>query len=147
MTATEKDQRAAVIAEARTWLRTEYHHQAHVKGGGVDCAWFLIEVYAAAGLIERFDPGYYPSDWMMHRDEERYLAWVEKYAHRVDAPQPGDLAVWKFGRTFSHGAIVLDWPTIIHAYRRERCVTLGDGVKGDFEAPREVLFYSFWGGE
>jgi cell wall-associated NlpC family hydrolase len=31
-------------------------------------------------------------------------------------PQPADFVVFKFGRTFSHGAIVIKWPLIIHSY-------------------------------
>ncbi len=30
--------------------------------------------------------------------------------------QPADFVVFKFGRTFSHGAIVIAWPLIIHSY-------------------------------
>lgn len=137
------ERRLAVVREALTWLNTPYHHRAHVKGGGVDCAWLLIEVYAAAGLIDRFDPGEYPMDWMMHRDEERYLYWLEKFGHRVDTPQPGDAAVWRFGRTFSHGAIVVEWPTIIHARRKASIVTLDDAAQ-DERAGREVRFYTLF---
>lgn len=138
------DLRASIVAEAESWLRTPYHHRAHLKGVGVDCAWLLIEVYASLGMIERFDPGEYPMDWMMHRDEERYLHWVEQYGRRVDVPQPGDIAVWRFGRTFSHGAIVTEWPRVIHAYRRNGMVLYGDGSQGDL-AHRELRFYSLFG--
>jgi cell wall-associated NlpC family hydrolase len=30
--------RAAVVAEARSWLGTPFHHQGRVKAAGVDCA-------------------------------------------------------------------------------------------------------------
>lgn len=138
-------QRAAVVAEAESWLRTPYHHRANVKGGGVDCAWLLIEVFAATGMIERFDPGEYPLDWMMHRDDERYLGWVERHACEVLTPLPGDIAVWRFGRTFSHGAIVTEWPFVIHAHRRERMVVRGDATQGEL-GMRERRFYSLFGG-
>jgi NlpC/P60 family putative phage cell wall peptidase len=135
--------RAAVVAEAESWLLTPYHHRARLKGVGVDCAQILIGVYAAVGLVEPFDAGDYPMDWMLHRDEERYLAWVEQYAHEVAAPQPGDIAVWRFGRTFSHGAIVIGWPNIIHAYRPDRMVARGDASQVAL-AGREVKFYSLF---
>lgn len=135
--------RRDVVDEAKSWLRTPYHHRAHLRGVGVDCAWLLIEVYSAVGLIEWFDPGDYPMDWMMHRDEERYLHWVEKHGRRVEAPQPGDIAVWQFGRTFSHGAIVVDWPTVIHAYRQDGMVSYGDATQGKL-ADREILFYTLF---
>lgn len=53
----------------------------------------------------------------MHRSEERYLGWLELYGQQIDVPQRGDVAVWKFGRTFSHGAVVVGEHCIIHAYR------------------------------
>ena len=71
--------REKVIQEARTWLSTPYHHHAAIKGVGVDCAQILIEVYAAAGVVEKVDVGDYPHDWHMHRSEEKYLWWIKKY--------------------------------------------------------------------
>lgn len=135
--------RRAIIAEAETWLRTPYHHAAAVKGGGVDCAQILIEVYAAIGMIERPDVGYYPSDWMLHRSEERYLAWIEKYCRQVSAPEMGDIALYQYGRCFSHGAIVVDYPRIIHAHRDEGCC-YADASQGVLMG-REVRFYSLFG--
>jgi NlpC/P60 family putative phage cell wall peptidase len=121
---------ATPVTEARTWLGTPYHHQGRVRGVGTDCAMLLAEVYHAAGLIPYIDPRPYPQDWHLHRGEERYLGWLERYADQVDSPQPGDVALYRFGRTRSHGAIVVEWPTIIHAYIGQG-VVLADGTKGD----------------
>ena len=33
----ESEARAAVIAEARTWIKTPWVHAADIKGAGVDC--------------------------------------------------------------------------------------------------------------
>ena len=33
-----------IVTEARTWVRTPYHHQARLKGVGVDCAGLVIGV-------------------------------------------------------------------------------------------------------
>ena len=140
---TSAEQRSAVVAEALTWLRTPYHPCARVKGHGVDCAQILIEVYAAAGLIERFDTGHYPQDWMLHRDEERYLGFISQHAHQVPVPQPGDIALYRFGRCVSHGAIVIDWPVIVHAYAPEGNVCLGDGMAGRL-GPRLAGFFSIF---
>lgn len=136
--------REAVLAEARNWLRTPYHHHAAVKGAGVDCAMILIEVYADAGVVPRFDVGDYPPDWMLHRSEERYLGWVERYAHEVAYPKPGDIAVFRFGRCFSHAAIVVDYPSIIHAYRPAGMVVQDDMCANADLAAREVKFFSLW---
>lgn len=136
--------RQAVLDIARTWLKTPWHHRARVKGAGVDCAQILIAVYAEAGLIDEFDTGDYPPDWMMHRSQERFLEFVRQYADQVDAPLPGDLALYFVGRCFSHGAIVTAWPEIIHASNRDRMVCYADGTQG-WLAEREVQFWRLKG--
>jgi NlpC/P60 family putative phage cell wall peptidase len=40
---------SAVIAEARTWKGTRFHHQAAVKGVGVDCVGLITGTGAAFG--------------------------------------------------------------------------------------------------
>lgn len=140
----EQAQRQAVVAEARSWLGTPYHHQGGVKGAGVDCAFLLIRVYHAMGLIPDIDPRPYPPDWHLHRGEERYLGWVQQYAHPVDTPQPGDIVLYQFGRCISHAAIVVDWPLILHAYSGEGCV-LSDACNTPRLAERQCGFYSVWG--
>lgn len=146
--------RAAIVEEARTWLGTPWHHQARVKGAGVDCGQFIIGAYINAGLVPHFETGDYPPDWMLHRSEERYLGWIERYLDPVEVPLPGDVAAWRYGHCFSHGAIVVTWPLILHAYRRERGVVYGDATKGDIarehleaggSAARDVKFYSIAG--
>lgn len=120
--------RAAVLAEAMTWIRTPWHHAARVKGAGVDCAQFLIAVYVAAGLIDDFSPDSYPPDWHLHRDEQRFMNNLMRYTERVDSPLPGDVAMFQYGRHAAHGSLVIepDAPTIIHAWRDEGMVTITD---------------------
>jgi len=137
---TKTELRDAIVREAETWLRTPYHHRGAIKGAGVDCAQILIEVYSAVGLADKPDVGYYPSDWMLHRSEERYLGWLEKYCVEVDAPLRGDIAMFKFGRCFSHSGIIVDYPRFIHAQREDGCC-YADADNGDL-ASREVRFYS-----
>ncbi len=132
--------RSRVIAEAMEWKGTPYHHRARVKGAGVDCAQILIAVYSAAGLIDAFETGDYPPDWMMHRDEERYLGFIKGYADKVESPLPGDVVLYRVGRCVSHGGIVIDWPTIIHASNRDREVVLADGTQG-WLSERERTFW------
>jgi len=108
--------RAAICAEALSWLGTPFHHAQCVKGVGVDCAHFLIGVYSAVGLVPWFRPEPYPADWHVHRNEERFRQTVERFARPVDRALAGDVALYRFGRCASHGAIVLDEEFIIHAY-------------------------------
>jgi cell wall-associated NlpC family hydrolase len=133
-----------IVAEARSWLGTPYHHLARVKGAGVDCAQILIAVYSTVGLIKEFDTGDYPMDWMMHRDEERYLGFITAYADQVESPMAGDVALYKVGRCFSHGAIVTTWPEIIHASRKDRAVVLADGTQG-WLGDKDVTFWRIRG--
>ena len=134
------DKRNEIIAEAKCWLGAMWHHEACVPYLAADCGQILIDIYAKCGLIERPIVEAYPADWSLHRNEERYLAVVEQYAHQVEKPHPGDIAVWKVGRTFSHGAIVVDWPTIIHADTVDG-VVYADALSGRL-SDRQVRFYS-----
>lgn len=125
--------RNRVIAEAQSWLRTPYHHLASVKGVGVDCAMLVVEVYKAAGLVPAdLDPRPYVPDWHLHRGEEKFVGWLQQFGTLRDGDprevaQPGDVVIWRFGRTFSHGSVVIDAAgTIIHAYREAKCVVLGN---------------------
>jgi cell wall-associated NlpC family hydrolase len=137
--------REQVLREAYTWLRTPWHHMARIKGAGVDCGMLLAEVYAAAGVVEPLPPfEHYAQDWMLHRSEEQFTAWLEKYCHQVASPAAGDIALFRFGRTASHAAIVIEWPMVIHAYRHEGGVVVSDASKGRL-TDRVAAFYSPWG--
>ena len=143
-------ERLRVVAVARSWLGTPYHSMGRVKGAGVDCLTLLAEVFFEAGIIPRIELPYYPPDWHLHRDEERYLAGLLRYARAIEEPPlPGDIALWKFGRCYSHGAIVIDWPLVIHAYVGRAC-TLEDAqaspwLSGKSAAPRPCRFFTVFG--
>src|SRR5947207_15287704 len=110
-TAAIDSRRAAIVAEAISWIGTPFHHAARVKGAGVDCLMLLAEVYERAGIVPHVEPPFYVPDWHLHRDAERYLDGLGRYAHAIDTrPEPGDIALFRFGRTFSHGAVVIEWP-------------------------------------
>jgi NlpC/P60 family putative phage cell wall peptidase len=109
--------RRAIVAQAQEWIGTPFHHAARIKGAGVDCLMLLAEVYERAGVTGHVAPPFYVPDWHLHRDVERYMAGLLRYARPIEGPpEPGDIALFRFGRTFSHGAIVIEWPRLIHAY-------------------------------
>lgn len=126
--------RAALLAEAETWLGTPFHHEARVKGAGVDCGQLLLAVYEAVGIIPHVETEPYPADFHLHRDREWYAEILGAYAREFagppdgEAPRPGDVALFKFGRVYSHGAIVIAWPRLIHAYFAAREVCWGDAT-------------------
>ncbi len=132
--------RASVIAEAESWLGTPYHHMGRLKGVGCDCLTLLAAVYAASGIVPAVEIPYYPPDWHLHRSTERYLDGLSAYAREVAAPGAGDVALFRFGRCFSHAGIVICWPRLIHAWH------LGGVTRADATQPiladRPVRFFS-----
>lgn len=136
--------RVAVIREAETWLGTRYHHMGRIKGAGVDCLMFLAEVYAAVGLIESVvDIPYYRPDFMQHRNDETYLEGILKYGHEIESPRMADVVLYKWGRVFSHGGIVVEWPKIIHAAPNHHGVSFAWGNQGRL-ANHEMKFLSLF---
>jgi cell wall-associated NlpC family hydrolase len=142
-------QRASVIRAARSWLGTPYHHRAAVKGAGADCALFPVAVYKECGILPaEYEAPEYSSQWHLHRSKELYLAEIEKFCRELpmesgaiaSPPQPADFMVVQFGRTFSHGAIVVDWPIVIHSYI-PRGVTLADVLRDGQTVGRKFKLY------
>jgi len=141
----EQQQRNAVVKEAKTWLKTPYHWQGRVKGVGVDCGLLILEVFERCGLIDHADVPHYSNEWHLHHGEEKYLRWVERYCHDVTGrePSPGDIILYQYGRCISHGAIVINYPTIIHSFLNYGGVVYGDAEQ-DVLKKRMKAVYSYW---
>lgn len=135
-----QDQRIAVIEEAKTWLNTPYHNYGRIKGAGVDCAMLLAEVYERAGVITHIEPGYYSPQFGVHRSEEVFQRFVEAHAQITLNPQPGDCVLYKFGRCFSHGAILITDTIIIHAVVQPGFVCYGDLDEADLINRKKHFF-------
>jgi len=135
-----------VIAEARTWIGTPYHHMAYVKGpkGGVDCGMIVIGIYSSVGFFEFFDPRPYPRQFHLHQRDEWYKGIVEKFCTEEEEPTPGGIALWKVGRIFSHGSIVTKWPSVIHALAGAEFVLEDANVMMTSLKNEEVKFYNPW---
>ena len=114
--------RAAVVAEARTWLGTRWQHQAALKGVACDCAGLVRGVAAELGLAT-VQPGPYdrrPDGVMLQALCDAHLARIAQ----ADA-QPGDVLLFRFADAPQHLAIVGDgpgYPTMIHAHAPDRRV-------------------------
>jgi cell wall-associated NlpC family hydrolase len=144
---TEAEARARVVEVARSWIGTPFHHVSGVKGVGVDCAHFLARVYEEAGVIEPVAIEYYPPQWYLHREEEKFIGYVERCGGREipeHEAQIGDAVLYRIGRCYAHGAIIVDWPTeIIHAYISGGAVMTLGGRDSDL-AGKPVKFYSLF---
>ena len=134
----ESEARRAIVAEAKTWVGTPYLSNGMVKGprGGVDCAMLPLAIYAEAGFIPKeFDPRPYSPQWHLHKTEEKYLNDVLKFSKEVQGPSerrplPADFVMFKIGQVSAHGAIVIDWPKVVHAVGNDR-VRLEDVSKNN----------------
>jgi cell wall-associated NlpC family hydrolase len=144
-----KEHRTKIVRAAKDWLGTPYHHHARVKGAGADCAMFPLAVYQECGVLPLdFQPPEYSVQWHLHRSEEMYLETVAPVMREyfvwsglpASKPQPADFVIFKFGRTFSHGAIVVDWPIIIHSYIPHG-VLLSDAERDGELIGREIKFF------
>lgn len=143
----EDQARAAIVEEARTWLHTPYHPLADVKGAGVDCLMLLVRVFHEVGLVPYVDPRPYSAQWHLHRTEEVYLAGLQTYARELgldEDSRPGDIALWKFGRAYSHAGIVVSEREVIHALKDAHEVTVADRWAEPL-CSRPVKYFSIFG--
>jgi len=109
--------RASILKEARTWIGVSFHHKGQTRAG-VDCGGFIQAVYCQFIPLKPF-PDCYAQDWGVHKDNnEIYLEHISEYVTEVLLPVPAGLAVFKFGRSFCHGAICTEKGTFIHAKGR-----------------------------
>lgn len=159
------DQRAAVILEALTWIRTPFEYGQCVKGAGVDCGRFLAASFNAAGVTQipieklaRLSP-----QWFMHRSDESFLDEIRPFAaeYRLatpvlqelwsgptkSKPEPADIVVAKCGRDWAHSALVIAWPRVIAA-ACEHVVTIWQDI---FRSPqymnRDLRFFDVFAAE
>ena len=77
----------------------------------------LAEVYERCGVVARVDPATTcRTGTCTATPSATSTGCCAMRTSWSRLPGPGDVAVFRFGRTFSHGAIVTDWPRLIHAY-------------------------------
>ncbi len=110
--------RQALVQEARSWLGTPYHHQARLKGVGVDCAGLPVGCARTLGLVAPdFDVEPYPR----RPDGVTLIAHCDRWATRVELVNMavGDMVVFKIARWPQHIGILADWIhggfSVIHA--------------------------------
>jgi NlpC/P60 family putative phage cell wall peptidase len=112
--------RAAIVAEARSWLGTPYRHQASLKGVGCDCLGLVRGVWRA--LIgdepERAPP--YAPDWAEATGAENLAQAAMRNLVPVACAefQPGDVLLFRWRANFvaKHAAIVTEPDRMIHAH-------------------------------
>jgi NlpC/P60 family putative phage cell wall peptidase len=101
--------RSAIVAEARSWIGTPYHHQASVKGVGCDCLGLVRGVWRELVGREPEAVPSYSSDWGEASAEEAMLAAARRHMIEIDAAEAaaGDVLVFRMrpGRVAKHAGI------------------------------------------
>lgn len=110
--------RAAIVAEARAWIGTPYHHQASVKGVGCDCFGLVRGVWRAFYGPEPEAVPAYSRDWGDVTGVETMLRTGRR--HLVERPpgmaEPGDVIVFRMRRGVAKHAGILATPSsFVHA--------------------------------
>jgi cell wall-associated NlpC family hydrolase len=113
----DTESRSRILEEARSWLGTPYHHKGRVLGVGVDCGGLLYQVYGKFYDIKPY-PETYPQDWALHAGAELYLDFISEYVKEAGSPRPAGIVVFRYGRCYSHGGIITEKNTVIHAWGR-----------------------------
>lgn len=110
--------RAAIVAEARSWLGTPYHHGASLKGVGCDCLGLVRGIYRVLIGREPETPPPYSGSWLEASTAEAMLVAAGRHlAPVVGAASPGDILVFRLrpGLAAKHAAVLVAADRMIHA--------------------------------
>jgi NlpC/P60 family putative phage cell wall peptidase len=112
--------RAAIVAEARSWIGTPYRHQASIKGIGCDCLGLVRGVWRTFyGDEPEAVPPYAP-DWAEAANDEPLVEAGLRHLIAVDrsAFAPGDILLfrWRARLAAKHAAIVTAADRMVHAH-------------------------------
>lgn len=121
--------REQVLAVARTWIGTPFHHQGRIKHVGADCVGFLSGVAIESGLypdtlwdtpeIRPFiGYGREPSAQLLRQALEIFLDPIP-----LAEAQPADVYLMRFNVQPQHVALAASATTIIHSYAVARKVS------------------------
>jgi NlpC/P60 family putative phage cell wall peptidase len=117
--------RAAIVAQARSWIGTPYRHQASLKGVGCDCLGLVRGVWRALIGPEPEALAPYSPDWAEAGGREALAQAARRHLVEI-APgeaREGDVVLfrWREGLPAKHAAILTArgpgaWPRMVHAH-------------------------------
>lgn len=111
--------RRQIVACARSWIGTPYHHQASLKQVGTDCLGLVRGVYREIYGVDVKPDVAYSRDWAEASGEETMLQAAHKYLYEVErsSVQPGDVLIFRFRdwMVAKHAAILATPLTMVHA--------------------------------
>lgn len=111
---------ARVVALARRWIGTPYHHQASVHGVGTDCLGLVRGLMRDLYGFEPEAPPPYSRDWAEQDNSEPLLAAASRHLSEIDdlrAARPGDLLAfrWRSSLPAKHLGIMAAPLSFVHA--------------------------------
>lgn len=109
----------AVVAAARAWIGTPYHHQASLRGIGTDCLGLVRGVWRDCYGSDAEAAPPYSRDWAEASVRETMLEAASRHLMPIEPEDlaPGDVLIFRLrpGVVAKHAAIVATAETMIHA--------------------------------
>jgi NlpC/P60 family putative phage cell wall peptidase len=111
-----------IVAAARGWLGTPYHHQASVKGVGCDCLGLIRGVWREIYGSEPEAMPAYTRDWGNATGSETLIAAACRHLVRLDdvnEAAPGDVLVFRMRDrgVAKHAGVISALPRFAHLER------------------------------
>lgn len=111
--------RADILAQARLWIGTPYHHQASLRGVGADCLGLVRGVWCGLHGCDAETPPAYSRDWAEASGTEALLGAAGRHlvAGEIAGMKAGDVLIFRFrsGVPAKHVGILTTPSTFIHA--------------------------------
>jgi NlpC/P60 family putative phage cell wall peptidase len=111
--------REVIVATARGWVGTPYHHQASVRGVGADCLGLVRGVWRDLYGSDAEMPPAYSRDWAEASGTETMLEAAARHLQSIRQSEagPGDVLIFRLrpGAVAKHAAILTSATTMIHA--------------------------------
>jgi NlpC/P60 family putative phage cell wall peptidase len=111
--------RDSIVAAARRWIGTPYHHQASVRGAGTDCLGLVRGVWRELYGTDAEAPPAYSRDWAEASGREAMLEAAGRHlvAVPVAAAAAGDVLIFRLrpGVVAKHAGILTSAATMVHA--------------------------------
>ena len=118
---TDAVSRAAIVAEARSWIGTPYRHQASLKGVACDCLGLVRGVWRAFYGAEPEPTIAYTPDWAEASGAETFALTAARHltAVEVGEARAGDVILfrWRDNLPAKHAAIVVAADRMVHAHQ------------------------------
>lgn len=145
-------QREELVKEAMEWMNTPYRGWSRMKQFGADCIGFVAGVFVNTGHItdaeaEAAIPKSYSLQHGQHEATTEYVDGILKFMEEISESEvrPGDVVMFKIALAYSHSAVVVKWPLILHSMAHGG-VKLADAKKSPLLAGKPARFFTLESG-